>query len=171
MGVEAYEEAVKRAPKNATIRNNLAAALCKIVDFNGAKREIEKALELDPKYVKAYARKGDIESVMKEYHKSLDSYQKGLEIEPDNRACREGLQKVTQQINYGRANMTEEQKKEQAAHGMADPEIQAILQDPVVQQVLRDFAENPQAAQQAMNNPHMRGKINKLIAAGVIETR
>ena len=169
--VKEYEEAVKRAPKSAPIRNNLSAALCKIMDFNGAKREIEKALELDPKYVKAWARKGDIESVMKEYHKALESYKKGLAIEPDNPTCKEGLRKVTQQINYGRQNMTEEQKKEQAAHAMADPEIQAILQDPVVQQVLRDFSENPNAAQQAMNDPMMRGKIEKLIASGIIETR
>merc|ERR1719263_502028 len=55
--IKEYEEAVKRAPKEAPIRNNLAAALCKIMDFNGAKTQIEKALELDPKYVKAWARK------------------------------------------------------------------------------------------------------------------
>ena len=169
--VAEYEEAVKRSPKNAPIRNNLSAALCKIMDFNGAKREIEKALELDPKYVKAWARKGDIEMVMKEFHKATDSYKKGLELEPGNAACKQGLSKVTAQINYGRANMTEEQKKEQAAHAMADPEIQAILQDPVTQQVLRDFQENPAAAQQAMNDPSIQAKIQKLIASGIVETR
>jgi stress-induced-phosphoprotein 1 len=169
--VAEYEEAVKRAPKNAAIRNNLSAALCKIMDFNGAKTQIETALELDPTYVKAWARKGDIEFLMKEFHKSMDSYKKGLEIEPDNTVCREGLRKVTLQINYGRATMTEEQKKEQAAHAMADPEIQAILTDPVVQQVLRDFGENPAAAQKAMADPGMRAKIEKLVASGVVETR
>lgn len=111
--VEMYEEAVKRAPKNAAIRNNLSAALCKIMDFNGAKREVEKALELDPKYVKAWSRKGDIEFIMKEFHKSLDSYKKGLELEPDSAACKQGLAKVQQQINYGRQNMTKEQKDDQ----------------------------------------------------------
>merc|ERR1711976_275120 len=100
--VSEYEEAVKRAPKNAPIRNNLSAALCKIMDFNGAKRQIEVALELDPKYVKAWARKGDIEMVMKEYHKAMESYKEGLELDPNNATCKEGLQKVTQQINYGR---------------------------------------------------------------------
>jgi stress-induced-phosphoprotein 1 len=64
--VREYEEAVKRAPNNAPIRNNLAAALCKIMDFNGAKMHIEKAVEIDPKYVKAWARKGDIEVLTKE---------------------------------------------------------------------------------------------------------
>lgn len=33
-----------------------------------------QALELDSKYVKAWAKKGDIEFFMKEYHKALDSY-------------------------------------------------------------------------------------------------
>ena len=33
-----------------------------------------QALELDKKYVKAWAKKGDIEFFMKEYHKALDSY-------------------------------------------------------------------------------------------------
>jgi stress-induced-phosphoprotein 1 len=169
--VAEYEEAVKRAPKDAAIRNNLSAALAKIMDFNGAKTQIEKALELDPKYVKAWARKGDIEFAFKEYHKAMDSYKQGLELEPDNAACKQGLQKTQQQITYGRASMTDEQKKEQAAHGMADPEIQSILQDPVVQQVLRDFGENPTAAQQAMQDAGMRAKIQKLIAAGIIETR
>lgn len=169
--VEQYEDAVKRAPKNAAIRNNLSAALCKIMDFNGAKREVEKAIELDPKYVKAWARKGDIEFVMKEFHKSMDSYKHGLELEPDNSSCKEGLRKTMQQINYGRQNMTDEQKKEQAAHAMADPQIQAILTDPIVQQTLRDFGENPAAAQQAMKDPGMRAKIERLVAAGVVETR
>merc|ERR1712032_1077290 len=97
--VEAYEEAVKRAPKNATIRNNLAASLCKIMDFNGAKREIDVALELDPKYVKAWTRKGDIEVLMKD------------QINPENVACKEGLRKVTTMINYGSANMSDKERK------------------------------------------------------------
>lgn len=168
--VKQYEEAVKRAPKNAPIRNNLSAALCKVMDFSGAQRQVEVALELDPRYVKAWARKGDIEMVMKEFHKAMDSYQTGLNIEPDNPTCKEGLRKVQAQISYGRANMTEEEKKQQAAHAMADPEIQAILQDPVLQQVLRDFQENPAAAQKAMADPGMAAKIQRLIAAGIIET-
>eukprot|EP01083_Nonionella_stella_P030467 83494_1 len=168
--VNCYEEAVKRAPKNATIRNNLAAALCKIMDFNGAKREIETALDLDAKYVKAWARKGDIEVLMKENHKALESYKKGLALDSSNVTCKEGLQKVTAMINYGQANQTEEERKERAAHAMADPEIQSILQDPVVNQVLRDFQENPNAANQAMADPSMRAKIEKLIAGGILQT-
>eukprot|EP00815_Leptocylindrus_aporus_P010944 CAMPEP_0116062066 /NCGR_PEP_ID=MMETSP0322-20121206/7501_1 /TAXON_ID=163516 /ORGANISM="Leptocylindrus danicus var. apora, Strain B651" /LENGTH=589 /DNA_ID=CAMNT_0003547229 /DNA_START=43 /DNA_END=1812 /DNA_ORIENTATION=+ len=165
--VKEYEEACKRAPKNAVIRNNLAAALCKIMDFNGAKREIELALDLDPKYVKAYARKGDIEMAMKEYHKAMESYKKGLGIDSTNSSCKEGLRKVQIAIN---SSMTDEERKERAAHAMADPEIQSILQDPVIRQILQDFNDNPNAANNAMRDPVVRAKIEKLIASGVLQT-
>jgi stress-induced-phosphoprotein 1 len=165
--VREYEEAVKRAPKNASIRNNLAAALCRIMDFNGAKRQIEVALELDPKYVKAWVRKGDIEVLMKENHKAMASYKKGLELDPDNKACKDGLYKVSSMVGQAQ---TEEEKQERAAHAMADPEIQAILQDPVMRQVLQDFQDNPKAAQKAMLDPGVRGKMEKLIASGIVQT-
>jgi stress-induced-phosphoprotein 1 len=165
--VKEYEEAVKRAPKNATIRNNLAAALCKVGDFNGAKRHVDVALELDPQYVKAWVRKGDIEVLMKENHKAMESYKKGLDLEPDNKACIEGLRKVSSMVGQ---TMSDDEKKERAAHAMADPEIQAILQDPVMQQVLKDFQDNPKAAMQAMTDPGVRSKIEKLIASGIVQT-
>lgn len=165
--VKEYEEAVKRAPKNAAIRNNLSAALCKIMDFNGAKREIEVAVELDPKYVKAWARKGDIEVMLKENHKAMESFRTGLALDSTNAACKEGLRKVT--ASMGSA-MSDEERKERAAHAMADPEIQSILTDPVIRQILQDFNENPAAAQKAMADPLVASKIEKLIASGIIQT-
>ena len=77
--IKEYEEACKRDPTNPAYYNNLAAALLKLGSFNDAKREVEKSLELDRTYVKAWAKKGDIEYFMKEYHKALDSY-KGMQI-------------------------------------------------------------------------------------------
>jgi stress-induced-phosphoprotein 1 len=168
--VKEYEEAVKRAPKNAAIRNNLSAALCKIMDFNGAKREVEIALDLDSKYVKAWARKGDIEILLKENHKAMESFRKGLEIDPESQVCMDGLRKVSTMINHGSANMSEDERKERAAHAMADPDIQNILMDPIIQQVLQDFQHNPKAANEAMKDQTVRKKIEKLIASGVVQT-
>ncbi|CAM9318990.1 unnamed protein product [Sphacelaria rigidula] len=96
--IEEYEEAVKRDPTNAAYRNNLAAALSKIGDFNAAKAACDKALELDRNYVKAWAKKGDIEFFMKEYHKALDSYKMGLSVEPNNSLCTDGVRKTTMKI-------------------------------------------------------------------------
>jgi stress-induced-phosphoprotein 1 len=54
---------------------------------------------------------------------------------------------------------------------MADPEIQAILNDPIMRQVLTDFNENPAAAQKAMSDPMVASKLEKLIASGIVQTR
>jgi stress-induced-phosphoprotein 1 len=164
--ISEYEEAIKRDPTNAAYRNNLAATLLKIGDFNGAKANVEKSLELDKKYVKAWAKKGDIEFYMKEYHKALDSYKMGLQLEPDNALCTQGLNKTIQQVNSSQGH-----DSERAAHAMADPEIQSILSDPMVRQVLSDAQKNPASIQRAMADHSMRAKIEKLIAAGVLQTR
>lgn len=107
---------------------------------------------------------------MKENHKAIDSYRKGLEIDPENATCKEGLRKVTAMVNMGSANMSEDERKERAEHAMADPEIQNILQDPVMRQVLQDFNDNPNAANTAMRDPGVRAKIEKLIASGILQT-
>jgi len=166
--IKEYEDAVKRDPTNASYHNNLAAAYLKVGNFNGAKSEVEKSLDIDPKYVKAWAKKGDIEFFMKEYHKAMDSYRKGMQIEPDNTLCRQGLQKTTAKINEASGG---EADAERQAHAMADPEIQAILQDPMVRQVLTDLQENPKYGQSAMKDPVMRAKIEKLIASGVLQVK
>lgn len=167
--IKEYEEAIKREPTNAAYYNNLAASLVKIMDFNGAKAAVEKSLHYDSKYVKAWAKKGDIEFFMKEYHKAVESYKAGLEIDPANSACKQGLDKTMRQIQT--ANYNQEADPDRAARAMADPAIQAILQDPVIRQVLTDFQENPQHAQHAMNDPVVRTKIEKLIAAGVLKVQ
>ena len=166
--IKEYEEAVKRDPNSAPLRNNLAAALLKVTDFNGAKNQVEKSLELDDKYVKAWAKKGDIEFFMKEYHRALESYKTGLTIEPDNKLCKDGLAKTQAQIQMSQYNETDEQRAQRQAHAMADPEIQMILQDPMVRQVLQDAQENPMGLQRAMADATMKSKIEKLIAAGVL---
>mmetsp|Transcript_23699 Transcript_23699/g.39551 ORF Transcript_23699/g.39551 Transcript_23699/m.39551 type:complete len:561 (-) Transcript_23699:335-2017(-) len=163
-----YEEACKRDPTNAAYHNNLAAAYLKMGVFNDAKKMVEKSLELDKTYVKAWAKKGDIEFFMKEYHKSMESYKAGLALEPDNLLCKQGLQKTVMKINEG----SEGDAKERSMHAMADPEIQQILQDPTIRQVLQDFQENPKFAQEAMmNDANIRAKIEKLVAAGVLQVK
>ena len=162
-----YEEAIKRDPKNPAYNNNLAAALTKLGNFAAAKQACEKALDLDPSYVKAIAKKGDLEFLMKEYHKALESYKKGLALEPANAACKQGLAKTTHAINSASGS-----DQERAQHAMADPEIQAILQDPMVRDVINNLSGGDQmAGQRALQDPLMKAKIEKLIASGILQMK
>jgi stress-induced-phosphoprotein 1 len=131
--------------------SNRGAAYTKVTDFVRGRNDCEKALELNPQYVKAFSRLGAIQFFMKEYHKvyllpalfvlrlygvrkgfiyvymksiifqALDSYKSGLNIDPDNEECREGLARVQYAIQSAAQQPAD---KERAAHAMADPEIQ-----------------------------------------------
>lgn len=45
------------------------------------------------------------------------------------------------------------------------------MSDPVMQSILQQAQENPQALQDHLKNPVVRQKIQKLINAGIIRTR
>ena len=103
----------------------------------------------------------------KSYHKALASYQKILEIEPDNKDAQAGLNRVVRIIegNMQSGNVDPEQR----ARAMADPEIKAILEDPYMQSVLREMQTDPAAFQGYMKQPDVAAKINKLIQSGILQ--
>jgi stress-induced-phosphoprotein 1 len=162
--IEWYTEAHRRNPQDPVPLSNRAAAYMKLGEVPSALRDIDKALELDPKFVRAYARKGQAHMLMKEYHKALDAYEKGLELDPNHAELREGYAKVMVAIHSA------ENDPVRAERAMADPEIQAILMDPQMNILLKNMESDPSAVQSAMRNPGIANKIRKLVAAGIIRT-
>jgi len=61
--------------------------------------------------------------------------------------------------------------QERQARAMADPEIQAILGDPQLRSILGEMQTDPKKAQAAMADPTIAAKLQKLIAAGVLQVR
>lgn len=163
-----YSEAIKRKPSDAVYYCNRATARTKIMDVQGALEDCNAAIRINPLYAKAYARKGALEYLKKEYHKAMESYKKGIELEGESEECAEGLRKTVAMINSSQSEATDADRAERA---MADPEIQAILRDPMVQTALQDLGRDPKYAAQVMADPHMSAKISKLIAAGVVRTK
>lgn len=166
--IKEYEEAIKRNPKDHTFYSNRAACYMKMGEYNHASKDCDSALEIQPTFVKAMTRKAHCYYWTKEYHKALEWYQKALQSEPDNAELRQGVDRTLAQINASSGDG--EMDEERVRRAMADPDIQNLMQDPILQSVLRDFNDNPAAAQKHMQNPEMRNKIEKLIAAGVIRT-
>jgi len=64
------------------------------LEFAWAMKDAEKCLQLDPMFVKGYARKATCHHFMKEYHKALSTYDQGLKIDPDNKDLKEGKAKT-----------------------------------------------------------------------------
>jgi stress-induced-phosphoprotein 1 len=150
------------------IYSNRCATYIKLMEFVSALKDAEKCLDLDPKFVKAYARKGTCHHMMKEYHKAMKAFEEGLKIDPNSKDCIEGKNKTLMVIQMT-ASASSGNDEERVRHAMADPEIQAIMRDPTIQQVLRDLQEHPQSAMGSLKDPRIAESINKLVAAGVLK--
>jgi stress-induced-phosphoprotein 1 len=168
--IKKYTEAIKRNPDDAVPYSNRAASYMKLGEFPMALRDCDRCLELDSKFIKAYARKGKIHFFMKEYHKCLEVYQKGLQVDPTSAEMRQGLLETKMKIQEQQSSG--EVDEEQVKHAMADPEIQGILNDPEVQSMLKRMEQEPSAAARIMqSDPVFASKVEKLMAAGVIRVQ
>lgn len=166
--IKKYGEAIKRNPSDAAPYSNRAAAYIKLGELPMALKDCDRCLAIDPVNLKAHIRKGNIHFFLKEYHKCLTIYEKGLKIDPNSNELRKGLlktqMKIQEQQNSGEID------EAQVQQAMQDPEIQQILSDPQMNNVLKQMQEDPKFAGKAMRDPDISGKIQKLIAAGVLRT-
>lgn len=170
--VKHYTESLKRNPNDPRAYSNRAACYTKLGALPEGLKDAEKCIELDPTFSKGYNRKGAVQFFMKEYDKAMETYQEGLKHDPHNQELLDGIKRCVEQINKAsRGDLSPEELKERQAKGMQDPEIQNILQDPVMRQVLTDFQENPKAAQEHTKNPMVMNKIQKLVSAGIVQIR
>ena len=166
--VEAYTELTKRAPEDPRGYSNRAAALIKLLAFPSAIEDCNEALKHDPKFIKAYPVKAQALYGMKEYSRCIDVCDEATQADEGGKNAREieEQQRKALEAQYeARAGETEE---ETSARIQRDPEIMSILTDPVMQSILQQAKGDPAALQEHMKNPGIRGKIQKLMAAGVI---
>ncbi|KAJ5273843.1 Heat shock chaperonin-binding [Penicillium angulare] len=165
--VDAFTEMVKRAPEDPRGYSNRAAALIKLLAFPQALTDCDEATKRDPKFIRAYMRKGAALVAMKEYNRALDTFTVAAEHDDGTHAreIEQQQQKCLDAQFSARAGETEQQTMERI---QSDPEIMSILQDPVMQSILQQAKSDPAALQEHMQNPQVRIKIQKLMAAGVI---
>lgn len=67
--IKHYTEAIKRNPDDAKLYSNRAACYTKLAAFDLGLKDCEKCVELDPKFIKGWIRKGHILQVSKMFNK------------------------------------------------------------------------------------------------------
>jgi stress-induced-phosphoprotein 1 len=70
--IREYNEAIARNDKDAKNYSNRAACYMKLMAFPEADKDVDKALELDPNFVKAYIRKAAILYAKRDFMKAID---------------------------------------------------------------------------------------------------
>lgn len=118
--IKEFDEGLRRDPTNVAIYSNRSLAFIKLLAPIDALKDAMKCIELDPAFVKGWARKGTCHQLMKEYHKAIDAFDHGLKLDPASKECNEGKMKTMQLINSSSTGNDEERMR----HAMADPEIQ-----------------------------------------------
>lgn len=76
--IKEFDEGLRRDPNNKFIFSNRAFAYIKLMEPVQGMKDANKALEIDPLFVKAWARKGTCHQLQKEYHKAMEAFEKGL---------------------------------------------------------------------------------------------
>lgn len=168
--VSVYTEAIKRDPSDPRGYNNRATAYTKLVALPEALRDAESAIDLDPKFVKAYIRKAAVLFAMKDHVKAMEAAGQASDADSEKKHTSEIenlLLKINMALSNERTGETEEQTLQRA---MRDPEVAAIMTDPIMQSILQQAQNNPAALQEHMKNPMIQQKILKLVQAGIIKT-
>ncbi|KYQ58410.1 Stress-induced-phosphoprotein 1 [Trachymyrmex zeteki] len=129
--VKHYSEAIQRNPDDPKYYSNRAACYTKLTAFDLGLKDCEKVVELDPKFIKGWIRKGKILQAMQQHGKALSAYQKALELDPQNSEALEGYRSCAVS-----ASLNPEEVRKRA---MADPEIQSILRDPAMRLILEQM--------------------------------
>merc|ERR1719464_1885548 len=102
----AYSQAIEADPKDARSWANRASAqmgelsvLFKTLPpsamqnnsyYKEGMRDLEQALAIDPGYVRAWARKGQLYVMAGEKGKALECYEEGLKVDPNSPECKTG---------------------------------------------------------------------------------
>ncbi|RLU23036.1 hypothetical protein DMN91_005314 [Ooceraea biroi] len=158
--IKHYSEAVQRNPDDPKYYSNRAACYTKLAAFDLGLKDCEKVVELDPKFIKGWIRKGKILQAMQQQGKALTAYQKALELDPQNSEALEGYRSCAVSVS---SNPEEVRKR-----AMADPEVQNILRDPGMRHILDQMQSDPRALQEHLKNPDVAAKLQKLLESGLI---
>jgi len=161
--LKCYNEAIQRNPDDAKLYSNRAACFTKLAAFDLGLKDCEKCVELDPKFIKGWIRKGKILQGMQDASKAMSAYQKALEIDPNNAEAMEGYRQTMTAVH---SNPEEMRKR-----AMGDPEVQAILRDPAMRLILEQMQNDPKALSDHLKNPEIAEKIQKLLESGLIAIR
>ncbi|XP_050538898.1 stress-induced-phosphoprotein 1 [Daktulosphaira vitifoliae] len=161
--VKAYSEAILRNPDEPKYYSNRAACYTKLAAFDLGLKDCDKCVQLDPKFLKGWIRKGKILQGMQQSSKALSAYQKALDIDSSNAEALEGYRACSLAAHSD----PEEMRK----RAMADPEVQDIIRDPAMRLILEQMQNDPKALSDHLKNPDIASKIQKLIESGLIAIR
>ncbi|KHJ90771.1 tetratricopeptide repeat protein, partial [Oesophagostomum dentatum] len=155
------------APASGTTNTPVvAAAYCRLEQYDLAIQDCRTALALDPKYSKAYGRMGLALSCQNRYEQAVEAYKKALELDPNQESFKNNLKIAEEKVK--------ELEAAAQASGVPPNPFAAMFGNhsgPGLPPGM-DFASlfnNPQMlnmAQTLMNDPNIQNMMGQLMSGG-----
>eukprot|EP00842_Homolaphlyctis_polyrhiza_P003885 jgi/Hompol1/4498/HPOL_001786-RA len=167
--VKLYSEAIKRNPEDARNYSNRAACYTKLMALPEADKDVNEAIRLDPNYMKAYVRKAAILFARREFTKSIELCEEMMNKETTDAKTKSEFSAQIIKANQALADLHHPSNRaETIARAKANPAVQAIMSDPIMQSILTEMKNDPKSIRGHMQNPMIADKIHTLINAGVV---
>ncbi|CAA7261672.1 unnamed protein product [Cyclocybe aegerita] len=108
-----YSDAIEKNPNDSTLWCNRAYTRIKLEEYGYALSDATRAIELDPRYVKAYYRRATCHMQILKPQSAVADFKKILAIEPNNETVRSQMvstQKLIRKIEFEKAIEVEGEK-------------------------------------------------------------
>lgn len=149
-----YTKAIQLDGRNAVYYCNRAAGYSKIGNHQLAIKDCHTALSIDPSYSKAYGRLGLAYSSLQRHKEAKESYQKALEMEPDNESYKNNLQVAEEKLAQPGMN-----DMGLSSGVISGTELSSLLRNPALMNMARQMLSNP--ALQSMVSNLMIGQVDQ----------
>lgn len=90
--VKHFTDAINEDSSDHVLYSNRSGAYASLNKYEQALEDANTCVELKPEWVKGWSRKGLAEFNLGQLEQATESYTKGLELDPNNSACAEGLE-------------------------------------------------------------------------------
>jgi len=155
--VAAYTEALGLRPDYPIYLCNRAAALTNLNRHEQALTDSERAISVDPGYWKAYSRLGFTYYQLGNYQESVNAYQRGLALDPNNTTMKQGMDNAQAKLTSVAAGppdlssmMTDPNVQNLMGSLGSNPNVAAMMQNPAMQQMAQQMMSDPAAMQSMM---------------------
>jgi len=81
--IEAYEELLKKEPKNVELLNKVGVGYSNLTKLDKAKKYYERAIKADAKYASALNNLGTVHFYQKRFKRAIKVYQRAIAVKPD----------------------------------------------------------------------------------------